>query len=193
MTMPASRKNLVVLGNRIRAAIIVVYLAWVAVGFYVLHYKAVKQDYLQYVAAIDLPAGHRVRGTDFTTHPKDCATVEADRPSPSELKGKYLLNAYTKGKVLEKSDLSATPVIELGANEMKYVFPLQKQLDLVDILNTGSVVDICSQICVVEGARVLSIVGPYGQGAEYYAILDIRIGDDAKVKGEIGNYRLFLQ
>lgn len=193
MTMPASRKNLVVLGSRIRGGIFVVYSAWIAMGFYVLHYKAMKRGYLHYAAAIDLPVGHRVRATDFTTHATDCPTVEADRPSPSELKGKYLLNAYAEGKMLDKSDLSATPVIELGTNEMKYVFPLQKQLDLVETLNTGSTVDICSQVCVVEDARVLSIVGPYGQGAEYYAILGIPVGDDAKVKGEIGNYRLFLR
>jgi hypothetical protein len=193
MTMPASRENLVVLGNRIRAVVFVVYLAWIAMGFYVLHYKAMKRGYLQYAAAIDLPVGHRVRATDFTTQATDCPIVEADRLSPSELKGKYLLSPYTKGKMLDKSDLSATPLIELGGNDMKYVFPLQKQLDLVEILNTGSRVDICSQVCVVEDARVLSIVGPYGQGAEYYAILDISVGDDAKVKGEIGNYRLFLR
>ena len=191
--MPASRKSLLVLGNTIRVGIIVFYLAWVGVGFYVLHYKTMNRVHSQYVATADLPVGHRLRASDFTIHPTVCPTVDADRLSPSQLTGKYLSHSYTTGKPLQRSDLSVAPVIVLGDKKMRYVFPLQKQLDLVESLNTGSHVDVCWKVCVLENARVLSIVGPSGQGAEYYAILEIAAGEDTNVAGEIANYRLFLR
>jgi hypothetical protein len=191
--MPASRKTLMVLGNTIRVGTIVVYLAWVGVGFYILHHKAMKRVHSQYVATSDLPVGHLLRAIDFTVDSNACSTVEADGPSPSQLTGKYLLHSYKRGKPFQKSDLSVAPVTELGEKKMRYVFPLQKQLDLVEILNTGSHVDVCWKVCVLENARVLSIVGPSGQGAEYYAVLEIPAGDDAKVTGEITNYRVFLR
>jgi len=58
------------------------------------------------------------------------------------------------------------------------------------------VISLCQQtgaLIVLENARVLSIVGPSGQGAEYYAILEIAAGEDTNVAGEIANYRLFLR
>jgi hypothetical protein len=191
--MPASRKRLLALGNTIRAGTIVVYLAWVAVGFFVFHYKAMKRVHSQYVATRDLPVGHRLRAIDFTIHPTACSTADLDGPSSLQLTGKYLLHPYTTGKPFLQSDISLAPVTELGEKKMRYMFPLQKQLDLVEILDTGSHVDVCWKVCVIENARVLSMVGPSGQAAEYYAILEIPAGDDAKVAGEIANYRLFLR
>jgi hypothetical protein len=191
--MPASRKSRLVLGKSIRIGTIVIYLVWIAAGFYIFHHKSKKLVYSQYVISSNLPAGHRLRAADFTIHPLVCSIEDTGLSSPSQVTDKYLVHAYTAGKPLQMSDLSATPVIERGDKKMRYMFPLQKQINLVQVLNTDSHVDVCWKACVFENVRVLSVVGPVGQAAEYYAILEIPAGDDTKITGEIDSYRLILR
>jgi hypothetical protein len=51
------------------------------------------------------------------------------------------------------------PVIQVGPGKTKYFFPLKDdQKDLSDFLNTDSQVDVCARQCVIENARVVSIV-----------------------------------
>jgi hypothetical protein len=188
--MAASRKSLTRLGRAIRATSVVLYLVWVALGCLTFYYK---KHHTRYTLIRDLPGGYRVHEKDISVALPLCPTNGESTLRLQDIIGKYLVDQYVAGKPLSPSDLSATPVVRLADKKMKYLFPLQKQTDLSEVLNTDSHVDICWKVCVLEDVRVLSVAGPYGQAAEYYAILEIPSGDDAKLKDDIGNYRLILR
>jgi hypothetical protein len=73
---------------------------------------------------------------------------------------------------------------------VEYWFPLEKQGDLVDVLDTDSRVDICAGYCVLQSVRVLSIMCRSTTPTECVTALELSPDDSKKFTGDIKNYRL---
>jgi hypothetical protein len=53
------------------------------------------------------------------------------------------------------------------------LFGLQDQMSLANVLNTGSHVDICSTICGIHDARVVSVVCEGSSPPRCFAVLEL--------------------
>jgi len=108
---------------------------------------------------------------------------------PSDPVGKYMLHERSVGEAFQPSDLSTAPVVEIGKGMVKWQFPLEKQPELVNLLNADSRVDVCLGSCILENVRLLSVVCSSMGGAECYAVVEIPSAESAKLAPE-KNYRV---
>ena len=187
--MAASCKQLTKRGLAIRSSCVFVYVIWVLIGGWIF-YKRDIASHTQYVVSRDLPPGYLLREGDLRATPERCPNPSERPPTIADIANKYLVHAYKSGTPIQRSDIGASPMVTPAGQKTKYLFPLQMQSNLAETLNAGSRVDVCWKVCVLEDVPVLAILGPIGQKTEFYAILEVSTGDDAKIKDDIGNYRL---
>lgn len=126
---------------------------------------------------------------DFEFDPPVPAGEYNQLPPQSVLAGKYLLKERSAGTSIVPSDLSSAPVVATGKDMVRWLFPLEKQPDLVSVLNTNSRVDVCLGACVLEDVRVLSVVCGATSAVECYAVVEVSSAESAKLNAE-KNYRL---
>ncbi len=192
MTIPP--KALAFFGYAIRVALAVAYVVLVGLGFRVLQNGRADTGRLQLIAARAFPVGYRLHSGDVDFKPQVPMGERRLLLPESNPVGKYLSKARSKGDVIGFGDLSVAPVINVAAVNSKYFFPLEKQMDLADILNTDSHVDVCATTCAIEKARVASIVCGGMPTSKCFAVLELSTEQANLIscKGK-DDYRLVLR
>lgn len=191
--MPQSSTCLRFLGYAIRAIVVLAYIVWIVTGYYILRHDQVDPSHLRFIATRHLPAGQRLHLGDFTFDPPIPARDRSQLPPDSNPVGKYLKHKVFQSKPIDLDDLSMAPVIQMSAGKVKYFFSLQNQMDLVDILNTDSRVDVCATTCAVEDARVVTIVCT-GSPSKCSAVLELTKKRATAIFGQgKDDYRLVLR
>jgi hypothetical protein len=187
-----SASRLRCLGRAIRTLLALVYAGGVVLGFCTLSREDVD---LRYVALRDLPVGHQLKADDLTVEASVPSCNRHLLPERSDPVGKYLFNHLSPGQTFGISDLSATPVLTFNAGEVKYYFfPLQNQMYLAEVLNTGSRVAVCATTCPAENVRVASIVCDATLSPKCSAVLELSKDQIAAISaGNTTDYRLFRQ
>jgi hypothetical protein len=188
--MKLPRNAIAVLGWGIRFGILLLYAGWVLIGFCMLRHTAVDVSHLQYVAVRELPAGHRLLDQDFHFEPSIPLGERNLLPAGADPAGKYLTKKYEAGKKIAQSEISARSPTHAANNMVEFLFPLEKQPDLVNFLDPDSQVDVCGGVCILQNVRVLSVVCSAAASAECYATLELSADDSKKITGDTKNYRL---
>jgi hypothetical protein len=188
--MTFSPTTMSVLGWGIRICVLLAYLTWVLKGLCMLQDSKVNLSELQYVALRELPVGHRLNDKDFRFDPPIPLGERNRLPAGIDLVGKYLLTEQCAGHKIAQSDVSSAPVVHVGKNMVEYWFPLERQGDLVNVLDSDSRVDVCAGYCVLQNLRVLSIMCSSTTPMECFAALELSPDDSKKFSGDIKNYRL---
>jgi hypothetical protein len=178
------------LGWGIRICVLLAYLAWVLKGLCMLQDAKVNVSQMQYVALRGLTVGHRLHDKDFRFDPPIPLGERNRLPAGSDPLGKYLLTEHSAGQEIAQSELASAPVVHLGKDMVEYWFPLEKQGDLVDALDTDSRVDVCAGYCVLHNVRVLSITCSSTTPAECFAALELSPDDSKRFGGDMKSYRL---
>jgi hypothetical protein len=192
--MTMTSKDLSRLGNAIRIGVVILYVLGVGTGYFFLDRKRVDIGNLQFVATRPLPAGYRVQPGDIDFKPKIAIGDQRSlRPEWNPV-GKYLANAHNKNDAFGPGELSSAPVIKLAPGAFTYSFSLENQKELSKVLNTDSHLDVCAVTCVIQNARVASIVCPDSDPAQCFAVLELT-GQQAQFISGTGkeNYRLVLR
>lgn len=186
-------KGIAVLGWGIRVGVLLLYAGWVITGFCMLRHAAVDVSRLKYLSVRDLPAGHRLLDQDFRFDPPIPLGERNLLPAGADPAGKYLAKKCEAGEKIGQSDLSTRSPIHAANNMVEYLFPLEKQPDLVNVLEPDSYVYICGGVCILRNVRVLSVVCSRAAAAECYVTLELSPDDSKKVTGDMKNYRLLPQ
>ena len=187
-------KALAFFGYGIRVALAVAYVVLVGLGFRVLQNGRADTGRLELIAARAFPVGYRLHSGDIEFKPQVPIGERRLLPPESNPVGKYLSKIHSKGDIIATADLSVAPVINVGAGKLKYFFPLEKQMDLAEILNTDSHVDVCATTCAIERARVSSIVCGGAPSSKCFAVLELSTEQTNLIssKGK-DDYRLVLR
>jgi hypothetical protein len=111
-------------------------------------------------------------------------------PPGTDPVGKYLRTEHAADQEIAQSEISFTPVVHSSKDMVEYWFPLEKQGDLVDILDADSRVDICAGLCVLQNVKVLSIMCGSATPTECFTALELSPDDSKKLSGDLKNYRL---
>jgi hypothetical protein len=176
-----SSQALLWIARGIAIAAAVIYLGWVAVSWFCLYPSAIKPDQLTYRATRDLAAGQRLRPDDFEFVPSIPKGERNQVPADANPAGKYLLPPEGREQKFRPSDVSSMPILNASPGTVKYLLPLKDQPDLVPALNRNSHVMLCAGSCVVEDARVLSVLCGNATPANCFVLLELAASDAAKL------------
>lgn len=149
-----------IVGSLLRRTPFFVYVSWVLFGFRtLLGNQDSKPVRFRYIATAALPANHLMRTQDFMA---DVSIPKRDQiwlPKPSDFEGKYLEKAIPQGGVVDSSNLRSTPSLTPTSDRITYLFSLDHQPLLSDLLNAGSAVRVCRpDKCDQADIRVLAVL-----------------------------------
>jgi hypothetical protein len=140
---------------------------------------------LNYVAKKDLDANFRISEADLgrpAGFPGNWGWFLPDRNS---LIGKYVKHPILSGESIDTPILQELPDPTAGDGFGLVVFPLDKQKNLCNVLNTGSYVDVTDNATdIVSGVRVSAIANPPGADLatqSCFAILEVDRRDEPKL------------
>jgi len=191
--MKLSPKTMAFLGWGIRVGVVLLYVIWVLIGFCMLRHASVDVHRLQYVALRGLPAGHRLLDQDFRFDPPIPMGERNRLRAGADPAGKYLTKEHSASDKFTQSEISLHSPIHAAKDMVEYLFPLEKQTDLVNVLDPDSHVDVCGGACVLQNVRVLSVLCSSAASPECFATLELSPDDSKKITGETKNYRLVLR